>query len=215
MRRLNKNLEQYDWDEKPTFNTDMTETPWLKLAQIWLRYPIFLFLHFDFLHFDFLRLSHIAPNSCSSVSLISVSTVNYASHLYRSQLDRFDDMKIFKTTLPSRNIILNLFLRRNVMSISNPVNFESSKGTKAISRCNWHWNSKIWYGFYGFLGLSFENTISGSWTRRFSYSMWKTRSWMCYRRTIKQWDITLWYWRCLQWSFSIPIWSLSRNNKRW
>ena len=36
VRRLNQSLDRYDWDVKPTVDTDMTETPWLELAQIWL-----------------------------------------------------------------------------------------------------------------------------------------------------------------------------------
>ena len=76
----------------------MTETPWPKLAQIWLRHPkkilcsLFDSTHLRLRHAlnnvqkNLGRLSHITANSGSSVSIISVSAVNLSSHSYRSYL---------------------------------------------------------------------------------------------------------------------------------
>ena len=98
LRRLNQSLEWYEWDTKLTVDTDMTETPWPKLAQIWLRRPKKFCSRFSILHsYDcdtlqnndqkFLgRLSHICASLGQGVSVISVSTVSFVSHSYHSKL---------------------------------------------------------------------------------------------------------------------------------
>ena len=50
LRRLNQSLQWYDWDAKLTVHTNMTETPWSKLAQIWLRRPKNFCFRFSILH---------------------------------------------------------------------------------------------------------------------------------------------------------------------
>ena len=96
----------YDWDVKPSVDTDMTETPRPELEQIWLRRPkkfssLFFILTQSQLEtlkcvkskcknkFFFERLSHICANSVRGVSVISVSTLGFASQSYRSHLGHF------------------------------------------------------------------------------------------------------------------------------
>ena len=98
VRRLKQSLDRYDWDAKPTIDTDMTETPRPELAQIWLRRPknfcsCILILHtWDCVRIKnddeifFGRLSHICASSGRGVSVKSVSTVGFASQSYRSKL---------------------------------------------------------------------------------------------------------------------------------
>ena len=98
LRHLNQSLHRYDWDTKLTIDTDMTETPWPKLAQIWLRRPKKFCSRLSILHSydcDTLqnndqkilgRLSHICASLGQGVSVISVSTVSFVSHSYHSKL---------------------------------------------------------------------------------------------------------------------------------
>ena len=91
-------LIPYEWDTKLTVDTDMTETPWPKLAQIWLRRPKKICSRFSILHSydcDTLqnndqkilgRFSHICASLGQGVSVISVPTVSFVSHSYHSKL---------------------------------------------------------------------------------------------------------------------------------
>ena len=102
--------DRYERDARFTTETDIIETPWPKLAQIWLGHPNFFCFRFSILHTwdcDTLKNNdqkiwgvsvisaslgqgvsvilvstvRLAANSGSSVSIISVSVVNLASHL--------------------------------------------------------------------------------------------------------------------------------------
>ena len=98
LRRLNQSLEWYEWDTKLTVDTDMTETPWPKLAQIWLRRPKFFWSLFLSVSQSqvcriekreqnfFGRLSHICARLGQGVSVILVSTVSLASQSYHCKI---------------------------------------------------------------------------------------------------------------------------------
>ena len=102
VRHLKQSLDRYEWEAKPNVDTDMTETPRPKLAQIsfeiWLRRPkhflsLFLILtqsqvcKIKMQEQNFLgRLSHICASLSRGVEVISVSTLSFASQSYRSKL---------------------------------------------------------------------------------------------------------------------------------
>ena len=98
LRRLNQSLHRYDWDTKLTIDTDMTETPWPKLAQIWLRRPKKFCFRFSILDTwdcdtrknndqkNLGRLSHICASLGQGVSVILVSTIILASGSYHCKL---------------------------------------------------------------------------------------------------------------------------------
>ena len=97
VRRLNQILQWYDWDAKLTVDTNMTETPWPNLAQIWLRRPkIFWSLFLSVSQSQvcriekrdqnlFGRLSHICARLDQGVSVKSLQTLVQASQSYQSQ----------------------------------------------------------------------------------------------------------------------------------
>ena len=92
------NRDRYEWDTKLTVDTNMTETPWPNLAQVWLRHPKNFWSRFSILHTwdcDTLknndqkilgRLSHICARLGQGVSVILVSMVSLVSHSYHCKL---------------------------------------------------------------------------------------------------------------------------------
>ena len=141
LRRLNQSLHRYDWDAKLTVDTNMTATPWPKLAQILLRHPkkivssLFDSTHLRLRVCDTLKnndtncfgcLSHICASLGQGVSVISVSMVSLVSHSYHCKLGikRLNHISFIGTPRVSLiSVLFRSFWRNHIRHL--PLLFES------------------------------------------------------------------------------------------